>query len=104
MGLRYWKAALGELHRSLIRRAFVRSLRRLIPELEAEDVEPATPGVRAQAVTPDGRLLDDFAIEEGEAMLHVLNAPSPAATACLSIGDFLAERAARAFSLPMRAS
>ena len=103
MGLRYWKAALSELYRSLDRRAFVRSLRRLIPALRPEDIEPATPGVRAQAVTPDGRLLDDFAIEQGEGMLHVLNAPSPAATASLSIGDILAEKVVRAFSLPARA-
>ncbi len=102
MGLRYWKAAAGEYFRSLNRGAFVRRLQKLIPELEQDDFRPATPGVRAQAVAPDGRLLDDFAIEEAERMLHVLNAPSPAATASLAIGKTLASMASEAFSLPGR--
>jgi len=102
MGLRYFRAALAEQRRSLDRRAFLRSLRQLIPELEAEDLEPSTPGIRAQAVAPDGKLLDDFAIEEGEGMLHVLNAPSPAATASLSIGGFLAGKAEASFGLRAR--
>lgn len=102
MGLRYWKAAAGEYFRSLSRRAFVKSLQKLIPELEQDDFRPATPGIRAQAVAPDGRLLDDFAIEQAEGMLHVLNAPSPAATAALSIGKTLASMASESFSLPGR--
>jgi L-2-hydroxyglutarate oxidase len=98
----YWKTAIGEWHRSLSRRAFVGALRKLIPEIRAEEIVPHGGGVRAQAVTFDGRLLDDFEIAEGDGMLHVLNAPSPAATASLAIGDTLATRAAALFSLRLR--
>jgi len=82
-----------ELHRSLSKRAFVRSLQRLVPELTAEDVVPAEAGVRAQALLPDGRLADDFLIVRGERSLHLLNAPSPGATSSLVIGETLAEQA-----------
>ncbi|HXV75719.1 MAG TPA: L-2-hydroxyglutarate oxidase [Candidatus Polarisedimenticolaceae bacterium] len=102
LAARHWRAGLDEFRRSSSRPAFVGALRRLVPQLSPDDVEPHTAGVRAQAVAPDGRLLDDFHIIERERMLHVLNAPSPAATASLSIGEALAERAARAFGLEHR--
>jgi L-2-hydroxyglutarate oxidase len=83
-----------ELHRSLSRRAFVRALQRLVPELRPDDVVPDRAGVRAQALLPDGRLADDFLIVDGERSSHLLNAPSPGATASMLIGRTLAERAA----------
>ncbi len=86
LGLRYLGTGLAEQWRSLSRRAFVRSLQELVPEITEEDVTPGGAGVRAQALGPDGALLDDFAILHGERMVHVLNAPSPAATAALAIG------------------
>jgi len=93
MGLRHWRAGLAELHRSASRRAFADSLRGLVPEIGVEDLRPAPAGVRAQAMGRDGKLLDDFHLVEGEGMVHVLNAPSPAATAALAIGRWIAERA-----------
>jgi len=92
MGRRYWKLGLREMYRSWSRRAFVEEARRLVPDIRPDDVYPARAGVRAQAVTPEGALLDDFCIVEGERMVHVLNAPSPAATASMSIGDTIAQR------------
>jgi len=96
---RYWKTGFGEFRRSFSRAAFVRALRRLVPELTYADVKPHGAGVRAQAVRRDGTLLDDFHILEAERMMHVLNAPSPAATASLSIGSTIAGRAAEVFDL-----
>jgi L-2-hydroxyglutarate oxidase len=91
--------AIGEWHRSFSSRAFVEALRKLIPELRREDVHRSGAGVRAQALDPAGRLLDDFRIVEAERMVHVLNAPSPAATASISIGEVVAGMAARSFGL-----
>jgi L-2-hydroxyglutarate oxidase len=99
MGLRYWKTAVAEIHRSLSKRAFVDALRKLVPSLAMDDVRPAGSGVRAQAVGPAGLLVDDFHIVEAERMIHVLNAPSPAATAALSIGQTIAAMAAKRFAL-----
>ena len=93
MTARYWRPGLTELRRSLSRRSFARALQRLIPEIEPADLIPAPAGVRAQAVTPAGELLDDFAIAEADRMIHVVNAPSPAATASLSIGRTIADMA-----------
>jgi L-2-hydroxyglutarate oxidase len=90
---RHWRAGAGELRRSLSRRAFTAAVRRLLPELSAADLLPAPAGVRAQAVAPDGSLADDFRITEGAHSVHVLNAPSPAATAALPIGREVAARA-----------
>src|SRR5262249_23930770 len=75
----------GEIYRSLSRREFWKALRRLVPELRYHDIEPAGAGVRAQAVDAHGNLVDDFRIVPVERMVHVLNAPSPAATASISI-------------------
>lgn len=92
LAARHWKAGLGEMWRSLSRAAFVRSLQRLVPEIRSEDIDPAPAGVRAQAVKIDGSMVDDFHIEDGDGVVHVLNAPSPAATAALNIGRLVADR------------
>ena len=85
-------AGLEEIHRSFSKKAFVHSLQRLIPEIRGEDLCPGPAGVRAQAVHLNGELVDDFLIIEGPNSLHVCNAPSPAATASLEIGRFVAKR------------
>ncbi len=90
MAGRHWRTGFGELWRSWNKGAFVRALQRLLPAIEPADLTPHGAGVRAQAVARDGRLLDDFAIERAENQLHVLNAPSPGATASLAIGETLA--------------
>jgi len=92
MAAKYWKAGLGEMWRSFSKAAFVKALQRLVPEIRAEHLEPAPAGVRAQAVTPDGALVDDFLIQEADRVVNVGNAPSPAATASLNIGKLIAER------------
>ncbi|GAA2571343.1 MULTISPECIES: L-2-hydroxyglutarate oxidase [Streptomyces] len=90
---RHWRYGTGELHRSLSRAAFTRAVRRLLPAVREEDLVPAPAGVRAQAVLRDGTLADDFLIQETPRAVHVLNAPSPAATASLPIGREVARRA-----------
>lgn len=97
---RYWRTGVYECYRSLSKAAFVRSLRRLVPGIRPEDVVPGGAGVRAQAVDAEGRIVDDFRIVETPWAIHVLNAPSPAATASLSIGSYVAQVAARNFDLP----
>jgi len=77
----------------------VRDLQYLVPDITEADLAPGGSGVRAQAVSPTGALLDDFSIVETANAIHVLNAPSPAATASLAIGEHIAERAGRAFGL-----
>jgi L-2-hydroxyglutarate oxidase LhgO len=99
MARRYWRTGLYEMYRSLSKGAFVRALQRLVPELRAEDVQRAGAGVRAQAVSPDGSLVDDFRIVQAADAIHVLNAPSPAATASLAIGRHVASLAVEAFAL-----
>ena len=96
---RFWKTGMGEMYRSLSKSAFVTALRRLVPDLRADDLERGGSGVRAQAVEPSGLLVDDFRIVEAEGMVHVLNAPSPGATSSLSIGRTIADIAARRFGL-----
>jgi len=92
MASRHWRTGIMEVHRSFSRAAFVRALQKLIPEVGRRDVQAGGAGVRAQAVADDGSLLDDFSIVESETALHVLNAPSPAATSSISIGQSLAAR------------
>ena len=82
----------SELRRAFSRELFCRSLQTLVPEVQPEDLEPAGAGIRAQAMTPDGRLVEDFAFLARRRAVHVLNAPSPAATACLAIGEEVAEQ------------
>lgn len=89
---RHWRYGAGELRRSLSRAAFTEAVRRLLPEVTESDLVPAPAGVRAQAVLRDGGLVDDFLIEERPHTVHVLNAPSPAATASLPIGRAVADR------------
>ncbi|MEU7014145.1 L-2-hydroxyglutarate oxidase [Streptomyces sp. NPDC046385] len=89
----HWRYGAGELHRSLSKRAFTEAVRRMLPIVEERDLRRAKPGVRAQAVLKDGTLVDDFLIRESVRTVHVLNAPSPAATASLPIGREVAGRA-----------
>ncbi len=88
----YWKTGLGEYHRSLSKKAFVKALQVLVPEVQVEDLVPSPAGVRAQAVSREGKLLDDFVWSETDRVLNVLNAPSPAATASLAIGTQIVDR------------
>jgi (S)-2-hydroxyglutarate dehydrogenase len=89
-----WRTGIREIHRSLSKKAFVRGLKKLVPEIEERDVVPIPAGVRAQALKDDGALVDDFLIAEGKNSVHVLNAPSPAATASIPIGEEIARRVA----------
>jgi L-2-hydroxyglutarate oxidase len=92
MALRHWRMGLGEMWRSLNKAAFVRALQRLVPEIQSDDLESAPAGIRAQAVAPDGGLVDDFLIVEGDRVVNICNAPSPAATASLQIGMTVVDR------------
>lgn len=92
LAARYYRDGVSEMLRSANKTLFTRSLQRLVPEIEAGDLVPSNSGVRAQALRPDGALVDDFLIQEGKNSLHVLNAPSPAATASLEIGKHIAAR------------
>ena len=86
LAARYWRMGAGEMWRSFSKRAFVRALQRLVPEIRSKDLLPGRAGVRAQAVAADGSMVDDFLIQKADRILHVGNAPSPAATASLNIG------------------
>ena len=99
MASKNWRVALHEMHRSGSRRLFAESLRRFVPEIRATDLGRPGAGVRAQALDPSGKLLDDFHIVDSERMIHVLNAPSPGATASLAIGSTIADRAAAHFGV-----
>jgi len=90
---RFWRTGAGEMWRDYVRRAFVRALRRYVPEVRNDDLLPGPSGVRAQAVARDGSLVDDFLVTRNGRSLHVRNAPSPAATSSLAIGTLIAERA-----------
>jgi len=94
MARKHWRNAVGEWHRSLSKTAFVRALQRLLPEIGEKDLLPGGSGVRAQALKPDGALVDDFQFVPSGNVLHVLNVPSPAATASLLIGKTIVEMAA----------
>jgi L-2-hydroxyglutarate oxidase LhgO len=99
LALRYWRVGAAEMWRDISRRAYVRQMQRYLPALRAEDVRFGPSGVRAQAVARDGTMLDDFSLGGSARILHVHNAPSPAATASLAIGRVLAERAIEQFEL-----
>jgi len=99
MAGKYWKMGMEEMYRSISKPAFVKALQRLLPDIRSEDLVPGGAGVRAQAVSATGALLDDFVIEQTGNAIHVLNAPSPGATASLAIGQKNVEMAAKAFSL-----
>jgi len=99
MARRYWRMGSYEMYRSLSKAAFVQALQRLMPAIGPNDITPGGAGVRAQAVAEDGSLVDDFRIARSEGAIHVLNAPSPAATASLAIGGHIAGLAREAFAL-----
>jgi L-2-hydroxyglutarate oxidase len=92
LAARYWRDGAAEIVRSFSKTAFVRSLQELVPAVRAEDLEPCAAGVRAQAMTREGKLIDDFLIVPGSRAIHVCNAPSPGATASLEIGRTLAQQ------------
>ena len=99
MASRYWRTGLGEFYRSWSKRAFVKALQKLLPDLEGRDLKPGGVGIRAQALDAKGALLDDFSFAEAPNMIHVLNAPSPAATCSLAIGRRIADKALTSFGL-----
>jgi L-2-hydroxyglutarate oxidase len=99
MGLRYWRMGAYEYYRSFSRRAFVRALSKLVPDISEDDLSEGGSGVRAQSLAPNGSFVDDFKIVEAPKAIHVLNAPSPAATASLAIGQHIARLAADRFDL-----
>ncbi len=96
LAIKYWRIGLGETWRSISKRAFVHALQRLVPEIRGDLIQPAPSGIRAQAVAADGTMVDDFLILSSDRIINVCNAPSPAATSALNIGqtivDQLAER------------
>jgi L-2-hydroxyglutarate oxidase len=104
MAGKYWQTGFGELYRSLSKRAFVRALQKLLPEITEKDLIAGGSGVRAQAVSASGALVDDFVIRRSRGAIHVLNAPSPGATASLAIGQRIAEMAAKTFDLKVQRS
>ena len=98
LATKYWRIGMNEMHRSFSKPAFVRALQRLVPELKSEYLDWAPAGVRAQTVSPDGNMVDDFVIEETDRVVNVENAPSPAATASLNIGNLIVDRLAPRFT------
>ena len=98
MAAKYYKMGFQEFRRSFSKELFTRSLQKLIPEIQMNDIEVGGAGVRAQALEPTGKLVDDFRIVEAERMVHVLNAPSPAATASLSIGKTISKMVIKRFN------
>jgi len=95
LGKKYFKTGISEMYRSLNKKAFAKEINKLIPGITNKDLQARDSGVRAQAVDKYGNLVDDFLFEEGASSLHVLNAPSPAATACLAIGEHIANKVLR---------
>ena len=102
MSARYWRTGLAEVRRSYNKGVFVRDLQKLIPDIQSQDLADGGAGVRAQAVSKDGALLDDFSILQGSKAIHVLNAPSPGATSSLTIGEHIVGLADEAFGLAYR--
>jgi L-2-hydroxyglutarate oxidase LhgO len=98
----YWRVGMDEMVRDFSKKLFVEAAQRFVPELTADDVVPGPAGIRAQALTPDGKLVDDFVIDQDGPIVHVRNAPSPAATSSLAIAETIAEKAARAFDLDQK--
>lgn len=94
---KHWRMGLGEMWRSYSKRAFVRALQRLMPDIRSEHLVPGRAGVRAQALGRDGSLIDDFAIVEGDRLVNVCNAPSPAATSSLNVGQLIVDKLAAQF-------
>lgn len=99
MARKYWRTGLGEFYRSFSKKAFLRALQQLVPELREDDIHPGGAGVRAQAVDRTGALLDDFRFVQTGAIIHVCNVPSPAATASIPIGRKIVDMLAETFRL-----
>jgi len=99
LATKYWQIGTGEMYRDLVRSAYVKALQRYIPELRPEDCLAGPAGVRAQAMAADGSLVDDFVFEGSDGIVHVRNAPSPAATSSLAIGKYIADDAEKRFDL-----
>ena len=99
LAIRHWRMGAAEMWRDVSRRAYVRQMQHYLPALRMDDVRFGPSGVRAQAVTRDGTMVDDFSLGGSARILHVRNAPSPAATASLAIGRVLAESAIERFGL-----
>ena len=99
MAKKHYRMGIEEFRRSFSKKLFMKSLQKLIPDLTEDDIVPGGSGVRAQALDRDGKLLDDFRIIQTDKMIHVLNAPSPAATASLSIGDTISDMIIKNFKL-----
>jgi L-2-hydroxyglutarate oxidase LhgO len=97
LAARFWQTGITEMYRDLVRPAYVAALRRYLPELTADDCVAGPSGVRAQAMTLRGELVDDFVFDGSEGVLHVRNAPSPAATASLAIAGYIVDDASRRF-------
>ncbi len=95
---KYWRTGLGEMYRSFSKQAFTKALQKLLPEIESKDLKPGGAGVRAQACDRKGGLIDDFLILENKSAINVCNAPSPAATSSLSIGDTVSDLALKRFT------
>ncbi|MFN2279330.1 MAG: L-2-hydroxyglutarate oxidase, partial [Candidatus Promineifilaceae bacterium] len=91
---RFWQTGMGEMWRSASKRAFVSALQKLVPEIREEHLVKAPAGIRAQALLPDGSMMDDFAYQESERIVNVINAPSPAATSSLAIGENVVDQLA----------
>jgi L-2-hydroxyglutarate oxidase LhgO len=99
LATKYWKIGAGEMYRDLVRSAYVKALQRYVPELSPDDCLAGPSGVRAQAMAPDGSLVDDFVFEGADGVVHVRNAPSPAATSSLAIGKYIVDDAEKRFDL-----
>ncbi len=99
LAARHWRKGLDEMHRSFSKQAFVKSLQALVPDLGIQDMHRSRSGVRAQALDRQGNLVDDYVVLDQDRILHLINAPSPAATSCLSIGENMADRFDRMLNL-----
>lgn len=99
MSARYWKVGLYELYRSYSKKQFLKDIQKLVPDIQEKDLKSGGSGVRAQVVSPIGKMVDDFLIYSSKKALHVLNAPSPGATSSLSIGSYLANEILKEHSL-----
>ena len=97
VAMKYWKTGFGEMYRSFSKAAFTKALQKLIPEIQSDDLIDGGAGVRAQACDRTGGLLDDFSIIETKSAINVCNAPSPAATSSLSIGNSISDLALKRF-------